>query len=114
MTYSEKRIVSIHGNFLPSFAFKLFACKNVAFYTKQDFPRALSFQHHFICALSLLVFFLNRLTANQGVTISRAILQIEANAVIYTYKQTSQMRLASSTGNLGWSRTPPELVCGEA
>ena len=51
MTYSEKRIVSIHGNFLPSFAFKLFACKIVAFYTKQNFPRALSFQHHTLFVL---------------------------------------------------------------
>ena len=34
--YSEKRIASIHENFLPSLAFILFACKNMAFYTKQD------------------------------------------------------------------------------
>ena len=26
----------------------------------------------------------------------------------------SQMRLASGTGNTGWSRTQPELVCCEA
>ena len=38
--YSEKRMASIHGNFLPSLAFILFACKNVAFYTKQDISRA--------------------------------------------------------------------------
>ena len=34
--YPEKRIASIHENFLPSLAFILFACKNMAFYTKQD------------------------------------------------------------------------------
>ena len=38
--FSEKRMASIHGNFLPSLAFILFACKNVAFYTKQDISRA--------------------------------------------------------------------------
>ena len=31
------RADSIHGNFLPSLAFILFACKDLAFYTKQDF-----------------------------------------------------------------------------
>ena len=35
---SEKgRIATIHGNFLPSLAFVVFACEHVAFYTKQDF-----------------------------------------------------------------------------
>ena len=38
--YSEKRMASIHGNFLPSLAFILFACKNVAFYKKPDISRA--------------------------------------------------------------------------
>ena len=40
LKYSEKRMALIHGNFLPSLAFILFACKNVAFYAKQDFSRA--------------------------------------------------------------------------
>ena len=32
--------------YLHTLASILFACKNVAFYTKQDFSRALSFPHH--------------------------------------------------------------------
>ena len=37
---SEKRIASIHENFVPSPAFILFSCKNLSFYTKRDFSRA--------------------------------------------------------------------------
>ena len=37
-TLTEKHIASIHRN-SPPVAFILFACKNLAFYTKQDFSR---------------------------------------------------------------------------
>ena len=106
---------SIHRNFLPSVALiHTLLLQNVAFYTKQDIPRALSFPRVFFR------FFLNRSTANKRGSIWRDILEIEANAVkyihtyIHIYILKSQMRVASGTGNPGWSRTRPELVCFQA
>ena len=82
------------GIFLPSLAFTLYACKNVVFYTKRDFSWFLSFSLHtlYLCSERSFVFFPNRLTANERALISRAILEIEANAVIYvhTYIITSK------------------------
>ena len=72
---------------LPSLAFILFACKNVAFYTKQDLSRG-----HTLCSF---VFFLNRLTANERALISRAVLEMEANAVLYIQKHISARLLAA-------------------
>ena len=62
LEYSEKRIVWIHANFLPSLAFILFPCKNVTFYTKQDFSRALSFPHHTLFVFWLFFWFLSEST----------------------------------------------------
>ena len=38
---------------------------------------------HYLCSESSFVFFLNRLTVNERPSISKAVLEIEANAVIY-------------------------------
>ena len=38
---------------------------------------------HYLCSECSFVFFLNRLTANERPSISKAVLEIEANAVIY-------------------------------
>ena len=58
---------------------------------------------------------LNRLSANKRASISRAILEIEAIAVmnIHTNVFTSkiaQMWMVLGTGNPGWLKTQPELV----
>ena len=53
---AEKRIASIHGNFLASLAFILFAWKNVAFYTKLDFS---SFPHHTLFVFWVIFCFLS-------------------------------------------------------
>ena len=81
----------------------------------------LRFPHHTLFVFwTFFCFFLNRLTANERASISRAVLEIEANAVMYIHKcthsciQKSQMKLASGTGNPDWSCTQPELVCCEA
>ena len=81
----------------------------------------LSFPHHTLFVFwTFFCFFLNRLTANERASISRAVLEIEANAVMYIHKcthsciQKSHMKLPSGTGNPGWSCTQPELVCCEA
>ena len=43
LRFSERRIASIHGYFLPSLAFILFACKNVAFYNEIGFLLGFTF-----------------------------------------------------------------------
>ena len=50
-----------------------------AFYTKQDFSRALSFPHHTLCSEHEHSF------VNERTSISKAVLEIEANAVIYLH-----------------------------
>ena len=110
LEYSEKRIVWMHANFLPSLAFILFACKNVTFYTKQDFSRALSFPHHTLFVFWLFFWFLSESTDCE-----RKSLDFEGHQNRqmrwYTYKhihiQKSHMRLASGRGNPGSSRTWP-------
>ena len=76
---------------LPSLAFILFAFKNVAFYTKQDFSRG----HTLFGFRVFFVFFLNRLTANERASISKAVLEMEANAVLYIQKHISARLLAA-------------------
>ena len=74
----------------------------------------------YLCSEHSFVFFLNWLTVNERASISRAILEIEGNVVMYIHKyihsyiQKSQMKLASGTGNPAWSCTQPELVPGFA
>ena len=111
LEYSEKRIVWIHANFLPSLAFILFPCKNVTFYTKQDFSRALSFPHHTLFVFWLFFWFLSESTDCE-----RKSLDFEGHQNLgkcdditnkHIYIQKSQMRLASGRGNPGSSRTWP-------
>ena len=80
---------------LPSLAFILFACKNVAFYTKQDFSRVTPY----LGSECSFVFFLNRLTANERASISRAVLEMEANAVLYIQKHISCLLYTSDAAD---------------
>ena len=74
----------------------------------------------YLCSEHSFVFFLNQLTVNERASISRAILEIKGNVVMYIHKyihsyiQKSQMKLALGTGNPAWSCTRPELVPGFA
>ena len=86
LKYSEKCIPSIQGNFLPSLAFILFTCKKNGFQLETGFHPGFKFStSHFVDGRSrvLQVFSLNRLIANKRASISRAILEIGAKAVIY-------------------------------
>ena len=75
------------GIFLPPLAFILFACKNLAFYPKNRISQALKVFHItlYSCSECSFVFFLNRLTANERSQTSKAVLEIEADAVIYMH-----------------------------
>ena len=62
--------------------------QKLAFYTKQDFSRALSFPHHTLCSEpehSFVNFFWIDWLRTRRTSISRAVLEIEANAVIYIH-----------------------------
>ena len=86
MKYSEERISSIHRNFLPSVAFiRTLRLQNMAFYTKQDIPRALSFPRVFFRFLP------ETIDCEQKRLSLEGHLEIEADAVkyIHTYIFTS-------------------------
>ena len=62
--------------------------QKLAFYTKQDFSRALSFPHHTLCSEpehSFVNSFWIDWLRTRRTSISRAVLEIEANAVIYIH-----------------------------
>ena len=75
----------------------------------------LSFPYH-----TLFVFWTFFCFLSESIDCERKSLDFEANAVMYIHKyihsyiQKYQMKLASGTGNPGWSHTWPELVCCEA
>ena len=84
---------NIHGNFLPSLAFILFACKNVAS-TRNRISVGFKFStSHFVDGR---VFFWFSFLNFEGHTSVRGKKTI--------YRQKSRARLASGTGNPGWSR----------
>ena len=105
----SERIASIDGKFLPSLAFILFACKKGDFLYETGFRLGLKFStSHIICAECSFVFFLNRLTANhcerktlERASISKAVLEIEVNAVIYihTYLHINNHRSSGFRSN---------------
>ena len=99
---------------IPSVAFiRTLRLQNVAFYTKQDIPRALSFPRVFF-RFSSRIDRLRTKEAQFGGTSWNRCKCGEIHTYIHIYILKSQMRLASGTGNRGWSRTRPELVCFQA
>ena len=88
-TLTEKHIASIHGNFT-------FTCIHTLRLQKRGFLYETGFlpgsQPGSECSF---LFFLNRLTANDRASISRAVLEMEANAVLYIQKHISAPLLAA-------------------
>ena len=67
---------------------------------------------HYLCSECSFVFFLNRLTANERASISKAVLEIEVNAVIYIHTYLSglaceNIRFSSLFAAGDVSRVPP-------
>ena len=88
LKYSEKRIASIHGNFLPTLAFILFAARTWLSKRNSISPGLKVFHiTHYLCSECSFVFFLNRLTANERASISKAVLEI-VQMRWYTYIHT--------------------------
>ena len=92
---------NIHGNFLPSLAFILFACKNVASIRNRISVGFKFSTSHFVDGR---VFFWFSFLSFEGHT------SIRGKKMIY--RQKSRARLASGTGNPGWSRK--QFICYEA
>ena len=84
-TQTEKHIASILGNFT-------FTCIHTLRLQKRGFLNETGFlpgSHPIWGSECFFVFFLNRLTANERASISRAVLEMEANAVLYIQKHIS-------------------------
>ena len=81
LKYSDKRIASIQRNFSPSLALiHSLHLQKCAFLYKTRYLPGFKFS-----SSVLSVFFLNRLTANERSQTSKAVLEIEADAVIYMH-----------------------------
>ena len=91
-TPTEKHIASIHGNFT-------FTCIHTLRLQKRGFLYEIGYISPgvtpYMGSECSFVFFLNRLTANERASISRAVLEMEANAVLYIQKHISAPLLAA-------------------